>query len=97
MLSSSSMFFGFHQFVSISAEKWRDGASRYHCEACGAHYDDVIHRQTVPWPLILVIEDCFIPQSARLVIEVAAEQSDETLAILFALAGMKASGEINAN
>lgn len=49
------------------------------------------------WPLVIAIEDCFVPQSARLVIEVAAEQSDETLAILFALAGMKASGEWGVN
>lgn len=49
------------------------------------------------WPLIIVIEDCFVPQSAQLVIETISEQSDETCGLLFALAGMKASGEWSAN
>ena len=50
-----------------------------------------------PWPLVIVIEDCFVPQSAQLVIETISEQSNETCAILLALAGMKASGEVTRN
>lgn len=49
------------------------------------------------WPLVIVIEDCFVPQSAQLVIETISEQSDETCKVLFALAGMKASGEWSRN
>lgn len=49
------------------------------------------------WPLVIVIEDCFVPESAQLIVEVAAEQSDETCRLMFALAGMKASGEWNVN
>lgn len=37
------------------------------------------------------------PESAQLVIETIGEQSDETCGLLFALAGMKASGEWNVN
>lgn len=50
-----------------------------------------------PWPLIIVIEDCFVPESAELVVEVAAERSEETDRIVWALAGMKASGEWSRN
>lgn len=49
------------------------------------------------WPLVLVIEDCFVPESARLVVEVAGELRDETCAALWALAGMRANDELNRN
>lgn len=52
------------------------------------HYD---------WPLVIVIEDCYVPQSAQLIIEVVSEQREETHAILWALAGMKAREEWSRN
>lgn len=58
---------------------------------------DVNETKLLYWTLILVLEDCYVPQSAQLVLEVAAEQSSETHAIIWALAGMKASGEICRN
>lgn len=58
---------------------------------------DVNQTKLLYWPLILIIEDCFVPRSAQLVIETISEQSDETCGVLLALAGMKASGEWNVN
>lgn len=56
------------------------------------NYPDLMY-----YPLVITVEDCFVPQSAQLVIEVAGEQSDEVCGLLFALAGMKASGEWSVN
>lgn len=85
-----------HQFQSITEEQWKSGLSRHRCALCAYDYDDPVHSMS-NWPLVITIEDCFVPQSAELVVTVAAEQSSETHAILWALAGMKASGEWDVN
>ena len=47
------------------------------------------------WPLILVIVDCYVPASARLVLEVAHEyDSEELVGLMWRLAGMDAVEEM---
>jgi len=42
------------------------------------------------YPLVLVIEDCYVPESARLILEVVKYLDDETCAVTLKLRAMEA-------
>lgn len=42
------------------------------------------------WPLVVVIEDCYIPELAQVVMETIQEQSINTLAAMLAVASYQA-------
>lgn len=49
------------------------------------------------WPLIMANEDCFVPSSFSLVLEVAAEWDSEVCGLVLSFAGMKAREQVNVN
>ncbi len=47
------------------------------------------------WPLLVVVADCYVPQSAQLVLEVAREyDSEEIVGVMWRLAGFDAACEL---
>lgn len=75
-----------HEFQSITHEQWESGVDRHQCGLCQRDYGDPIHCAS-SWSLVVVIEDCYIPEFARGVIELAANTPTETnYAVIHALA-----------
>lgn len=85
-----------HQFQSITEEQWRSGKSRQRCAECSRDYGDPIHCASSissNYPLVVVIEDCFIPEWAGKIVELSRDTSTETnYAVLHALAALAEVG-----
>lgn len=58
-----------HQFQSITEEQWKSGLSRHKCALCSFDYGDPVHCKS-SWPLVIVIEDCFVPELAGEILEI---------------------------
>lgn len=54
-----------------------------------ADYGDPVHCES-NWPVVVVIEDCFIPESARLVLEVVNDLDDSACAATWKIAAIYA-------
>lgn len=78
-----------HQFQSITEEQWKSGLSRHRCALCSHDYGDPVHCES-SWPVVVVIEDCFIPESARLVLEVVSDLDDSACAATWKIAAIYA-------
>lgn len=75
-----------HQFESITEEQWKSGLSRHKCALCSSDYGDPIHCES-SWPLVVVIEDCFVPEWAEEIVEMSQNTSMEAnYAVIHALA-----------
>ena len=49
------------------------------------------------WPLVIAIEDCYVPETAPILIEVAKEYESEVRGLVFHFAAMKAREELTCN
>lgn len=85
-----------HQFQSITEQQWKSGVSRHRCAECSRDYDDPTH-SVVPWPLVLVIEDCFYPINAAPLLRGLAGLDDESAAMTIKLWAMDAVTAIDNN
>lgn len=75
-----------HQFQSITEEQWKAGLSRHKCALCASDYGDPVHCES-SWPLVVVIEDCFVPEWAGEIVEMSRNTPTETnYAVIHALA-----------
>lgn len=82
-----------HKFQSITESQWKSGIPRHSCAECSQDYDDPVHFES-SWPLIVVIEDCYIPELAPAAITTIAEADSETLAQCFAWAAFAAKANL---
>lgn len=75
-----------HQFQSINEEQWKSGLSRHKCALCSFDYGDPVHCES-SWPLVIVIEDCLVPELAPEALEsVKSKSFDTNYAMIHALA-----------
>lgn len=75
-----------HEFQSITREQWESGVDRHQCGLCKRDYGDPIHCAS-SWPLVVVIEDCYIPEFAREVVKLAqTTPAEHSYAVIHALA-----------
>lgn len=49
------------------------------------------------WPLVIAVEDCFVPSSLPLTLEVAAEWDTEVCGLALSFAAMKAREQVSIN
>lgn len=82
-----------HEFESITEEQWKAGRSRYRCAACRRDYQDRIHLPLL-WPLVVILEDVFIPDTAADLVEGLRGVDDESLAVTIAVWAINAAEEI---
>lgn len=66
-----------HSFESITEEQWRSGLSRHKCALCAYDYDDPVHCVS-NWPLVVVIEDCHVPEFAPRILKAIESTPVET-------------------
>lgn len=85
-----------HQFESITEKQWKDGESRYRCAVCRRDYSNSIHLLLL-WPLVVTLEDVFVPNSAAALIKGLRGLDDESLAVTITLWAMDAEMERNLN
>jgi len=87
-----------HQFQSVTQEQWRSGFNRHHCAFCSKDYSDPVHCES-SWPLVVVIEDCYVPHAAPYVIEGVSSLDDHSARVTIALfadeAGYNLQWEMN--
>lgn len=75
-----------HEFQSITRAQWESGVDRHQCRLCQRDYGDPIHCVS-SWALVVVIEDCYVPEWAGEVVELARTTPTETnYAVIHALA-----------
>jgi hypothetical protein len=78
-----------HEFQSISERQWRAGKNRHRCAACSCDYSNLVHLILL-WPLVISIEDCYVPQSAAILIPAIQSLDDESCAVMIKLWAMDA-------
>ena len=82
-----------HPFVSITESERQSGIPRHQCAECSRDYGDAVHCEAAlsviesNLPLVVIIEDCFIPERAGKIVELSRSTSTETnYAVITALA-----------
>lgn len=81
------------QFQSITEEQWKSGLLRHRCALCSHDYGDPVHCVS-HWPLVLIIDDGFRPQSAPLVLEVVGKLDDLSCQTMLVLRALAAEGNL---
>lgn len=75
-----------HEFQSITREQRESGVDRHECRLCKRDYGDPIHCVS-SWPLVVVIEDCYVPEWAGKIVEYTRKiPVDHFYAVIHALA-----------
>lgn len=85
-----------HPFESITEEQWKSGLPRHKCALCAYDYSDPVHSVCL-WPLVIVLEDTFRPESARMVVEFVGELSAEVRGVVIEVAADAAREGISRN
>lgn len=83
----------YHSFKSITEEQWKSGFNRHHCAFCSRDYSDPVHCKS-SWPLVVVIEDCYVPNSARDLLSALQGLDDESCRVSIQLYALDAAEEI---
>lgn len=71
-----------HRFQSISEDQWRAGGDRHRCAECSLNFGHPVHCES-SWPVVVVIEDCYIPEWAGGVVQQVRETPTETVEAAF--------------
>jgi hypothetical protein len=66
-----------HKFQSITEQQWKSGVPRHRCAECSEDYGHPVHCES-SWPLVVIIEDCHVPEWAEEIVESVATTSTET-------------------
>lgn len=75
-----------HKFQSIPEQQWKSGTPRSRCAECAEDFGHPVHCES-SWPLVVVIEDCYVPEWAREIVKLTEESEVETsYAVIHALA-----------
>jgi hypothetical protein len=65
-----------HKFQSITESQWKSGTPRSRCAECSQDYGHPVHCES-SWPLVVVIEDCYVPEWAREVVKLTEGRTIE--------------------
>ena len=75
-----------HKFQSITEQEWKSGIPRHRCAECSQDYGHPVHCES-SWPLVVVIEDCYVPEYAVEIVKLtAASTAEKDYALILALA-----------
>lgn len=66
-----------HKFQSIAEQQWKSGAPRHRCAECSEDYGHPVHCES-SWPLVVIIEDCHVPEYAAEIVKLTEGVSAET-------------------
>jgi hypothetical protein len=66
-----------HKFQSITEEQWKSGTPRSRCAECAQDYGHPVHCES-SWPLVVIIEDCYVPEWAGEIVKLTEQSGIET-------------------
>lgn len=74
-----------HKFQSITESQWKSGTPRHQCAECAEDFGHPVHCES-SFPLVVVIEDCYVPEWAREVVKLTESiPENDSYAIIHAL------------